>query len=161
MEMKNLQIKEGHDLLLINFIRIGDITYFEGPLLSLFEDSGRLYVFDWVDRDSKFNRWLIYRVSPSALLDFINQKISHLELFNKRPDEIIYYTDIDDSNRPLAEYQLTELSEIPPEYIPNIDNYFEISDCPSVSTLESVILKSLSRRKQENEYKSELADENL
>jgi hypothetical protein len=44
-----------------NFVRIGDLSYFEGPLLSLFEElnSGHLYLLDWVDRDEKSNRWLI------------------------------------------------------------------------------------------------------
>jgi hypothetical protein len=53
--MENLSINKEHKLKVTNLVRVGDISYFEGPILSLFTElhSGHLYLFDWVDRDKK------------------------------------------------------------------------------------------------------------
>ncbi len=95
--MENLAFNSNKQLYTSNFVRIGDLSYFEGPLISLFEElnSGHLYLFDWVDRDENTNRWLIYRASPNYLLQFIHSRISHLELFQRRPEKEIYFADID------------------------------------------------------------------
>ena len=152
--MENLTFNSKETLDTTNFIRIGDLLYFEGPLLSLFEElnSGHLYLFDWVDKDQQSNRWLIYRVSSKHLLQFINCKISHLELFEKRPNKKVFFTDIDSTNKLFSHYGAFEIVSLPPSYYPNSDNFFEISDCNSIEKIKSVIINSLSRQKSENEY---------
>ena len=152
--MENLTFNSNKLLDTNNFVRVGDLSYFEGPLLSLFEElnSGRLYLFDWVDRDDKFNRWLIYRVSPKILLQFINCKISYLELFENRPDKEIYFTDIDSRNKLFSNYDSHEIKSLPQNYYPNSDNFFDLADCKHFEKIKSVIINSLSRQKSENEY---------
>lgn len=137
-----------------NFVRVGDLSNFEGPLLSLFEElnSGHFYLFDWVDRNQKANRWLIYRVSPKYLLPFLEGEISHLELFEKRPNKTVFFTDIDSNNKSFSCNNSFELVSLPPNYYPNSDNFFDISDCNSFGKIKSVIINSLSRQKSENEY---------
>jgi hypothetical protein len=137
-----------------NFIRIGDLYHFEGPLLTLFEElnSGHLYLFDWVDRDERYNRWLIYRASPNHLLKFIRNKISHLELFEKRPEKNIYFTDIDSGNKSFYNYGTFKIESPPKAYYPNSDNYFELSDGNNIDKIKTLIISSLSKQKSENEY---------
>lgn len=152
--MENLTFNSNKLLNTSNFIRVGDLSNFEGPLLSLFEElnSGHLYLFDWVDRNQKSNRWLIYRALPKYLLQFLNGKISHLELFEKRPNKTVFYTDIDSNNKSFSYYDSFELVSLPPNYYPNSDNFFDVSDCNSIEKIKSVIINSLSRQKSENEY---------
>ncbi len=152
--MENLTFNSKKLLDTTNFVRVGDLSNFEGPLLSLFEDlnSGYFYLFDWVDRDQNANRWLIYRVSPKYLLEFLNSKISHLELFEKRPDKTIFFTDIDSKNKSFSQYDSFELVNLSSNYYPNSDNFFDIADCNPFEKIKSVVINSLSRKKSENEY---------
>lgn len=137
-----------------NFARIGDLSYFEGPLLSLFEDltNGNFYLFDWVDRDQDYNRWIIYRVLPKHLLNFLNRKISHLELFRQRPEKSVYFTDIDFENKGYFYYGAYEIESFPKNYFPNEDSYFDPEDCNSIDRIKSIIFNSFARQKSENEY---------
>lgn len=152
--MENLIFNINKPLDTSNFVRIGDLSYFEGPLLSLFEElnSGHLYLFDWVDRDEKSNRWLIYRTSPNYLLRFINCEISHLEIFEKRPEKEVYFTDIDSRNKLFSSYDSFAIERLPQTYYPNSDNFFELSDCNNFEKIKSVIINSRSKQKLENEY---------
>ena len=152
--MENLAFNSNKQLYTSNFVRIGDLSYFEGPLISLFEElnSGHLYLFDWVDRDENTNRWLIYRASPNYLLQFIHSRISHLELFQRRPEKEIYFADIDSSNKLFSSYNSYSIEKLPESYIPNSDNFFELSDCNYFEKIKSVIINALSKQKSENEY---------
>lgn len=135
-------------------VRIGDLSYFEGPLLSLFEElnSGHFYLFDWVDRDMKSNRWLIYRVHPKYLLRYLSGAISHLEVFNHKPEGNVFFIDIDAKNNPFYNYDALALKDIPEMYYPNDENFFDKAACNSFEKIRSVIIDSLSRQKSENEY---------
>lgn len=154
MQMENLITQPNSTLDTYNFVRIGDLCAFEGPILSLFEElnSGYLYLFDWVDRDKKHNRWLIYRVSPRELLKFLHEEISHFELFKSKPQPITYYIDIDSRNQIFYNYPAIELAEMPTNYYPNKDSFFEIEDCPMFEKIKSFVIKTLSNQKMENEY---------
>lgn len=152
--MENLTFSSKKSLDTSKFNRIGDLLYFEGPILSLFEElnSGHLYLFDWVDRDEKSNRWLIYRTSPISLLQFIRYQISHLRLFRKRPEEEVYFVDIDAKNELFSNYDAFAIEELPQNYLPNDDNFFELSDCKHFEEIEAVIINALSKQKSENRY---------
>jgi hypothetical protein len=137
-----------------SFIRIGDLSYFEGPLLSLFEDftNGHLYLFDWVDRDEKSNRWLIYRTSPNDLLQFMQGKLSHLELYLNRPDEEVFFSDIDSKSKLFFNHNSFQVTNLPISYLPLSENYFELSDCNQFEKIRSVVVNLLSKQKSKNEY---------
>jgi hypothetical protein len=75
------------------------------------------------------------------LLKFLNKKISHLELFNNRSKSDVYYTDIDYRNKPFYNYEAVALTEIPKDYLPNEDNFFEIG-YPSKVGNEAITLPS-------------------
>ena len=89
--MEQLKTKYRNVSFYNSLIRIGDLMNFEGPLLSLFEDvkNGHLYIFDWVDRLDKTNRWLIYQTYPKKILDFIQKKLLILRYSRIRLDASI------------------------------------------------------------------------
>lgn len=151
--MEHLIIKKTNTKIISNLIRIGDLDYFEGALLALFEDAtnGHFYLFDWVDRNESSNRWIVYRVSPQAILDFINNKISHRNLFEKILDERYFFVDVK-ANHKISDYYLSELEEVPLKYYPNMDDNFDRDDSPDFLKIQAAIFKAISRKKQENEY---------
>jgi hypothetical protein len=152
--MESLTYSEYSRLNTRAWVRMGDLFFFEGPLLSLFQDlnSRHFYVFDWVDRDMKANRWMIYRVSPECVSKYINGEISHHELFENRPANPVYFMDIDSRNKNFSEYGAFELNVIPSDYIPLADNYFDESDSNSLAKIKSVISRAILSQKNENEY---------
>lgn len=152
--MENLIYNDNKTLDTSKLLRIGDLSFYEGPLLSLFEDVARsnFYLFDWVDRDSKTNRWLIYRVSAKYLFKFLNKEISHLELFNNRPNENIFAIDIDYRNKGYHNYKATKITELPESYLPNSNNFFSIEDCNAYEKIKARLIRVLSNQKSENEY---------
>lgn len=152
--MENLIFNSDKKLDTTNFVRVGDLVHFEGPLLSLFEDvnSGHFFIFDWVDRNQKYNRWLIYRVSPKSLWQFLCGKISHLEVFKNKPSNDVYFSDIDYQSKTFSPYNTCKITVLPENYLPNNDNFFDSSDCNAFEKIKSAIIRSLSRQKSENEY---------
>ena len=130
--------------------RIVDIVNFEGPLLTLYENinNRHLYLIDWVDRDSTSNRWLIYRCNPKMLTKFIDEEISHRELFIS--DETYCYVIDIDSNFKWNNPQKMAKSQLPEGYIPLKDTYFEKCDCPNYERLCSFINNVRLSQKQEN-----------
>ena len=78
--------------------------------------------------------------------------MSHLQLFESRPNKSIYFTDIDSEERPFFQYNVFELDSLPNSYLPNNDSFFELSDCNAFEKIQSVIKDALSRQKSENEY---------
>jgi hypothetical protein len=151
--MENITVRKIELSLKNSFVRVGDISFFEGPLITLFEDfnTSDLYFYDWVDRDNNCNRWLIYKVIPQELLKFLNKKISHFDLF-QHVDEF-FVTDINNRSG-LNNYEIGKLLELPDEYIPNTDSFFNEDDCPSFDKILSFVLKSLQNSKQSNKYHS-------
>ncbi len=143
--MENLLINKEHKLDVSNFIRVGDLSYFEGPMLTLFEDlnTGNFYLFDWVDRDEKSNRWLIYNVSPEYLLQYLSGEITHTTLFENRVEKNVYYMDIDSQNDSFRDFEAFELSQISEKYLPNPDNFFDVENCLAFEEIKTVLTKSL------------------
>jgi hypothetical protein len=115
--------------------RIGDLSWFDGPLLTLFEDAqnGFLYLFDWVDRNSEVNRWLIYRAYPADLLAFMDGRRSLSEIFDSRKDTTLLVADV----ASVSEWSVYEIEALPESYRPTEDNYFDASDCPDELKIRS------------------------
>lgn len=62
---------------------IGDLIYYEGPYLSVYQDGERTVIWDWVDKDTECHRWLIFETSKKDLHDYIKGKISQTDLMKK------------------------------------------------------------------------------
>ena len=151
MKMETLKGKIIDNILLQNlFVRIVDIVNFEGPLLTLFENINKrhLYLFDWVDKDSQFNRWLVYRCNPTILHKFINEKISHFDLFHS--DELYCFKVDIDKNLNWNNLQEIEKNDMPSSYHPSKEDFFEKCDCPNLYKLEQYVNQALASLRQEN-----------
>src|SRR3972149_1120510 len=77
-------------------IRITDLIYFNGPLLTHYiSDNGENYLFHWVDIDDKFNRWLVFRVDILTLQNYIGKKSTLKNIIQNNNDGFVYSVDID------------------------------------------------------------------
>ena len=78
-----------------DLIKIGDLQYYDGSLMTLFENTKNqdIYLFDWVDGDSEFNRWLVYLVNPIDIIKYLDLTTTHLNLIIKSSE--IYIVDLD------------------------------------------------------------------
>ena len=124
--------------------RIGDIIHFEGPLLSLYADESQstLYLCDWVDRDEKYNRWLLYQVSAEPIFRFIHREISHSDLFNAIKGKL-WTVDI---SKDLKQHNFREIPNkrhLSTAYFPQPDSFFEKADCPDFRKIDIYIRRSL------------------
>lgn len=135
-------------------IRIADIVNFEGPLLTLFQqiNNKHLYLFDWVDKNQEFNRWLIYRCNPKMLNRFISGQISHYDLFIS-DEPFCFKIDID-KNLTWHSPQQIEKKKLPQSYLPVKDDYFDKSDCPNFKKLNQFVNQTNESQKQENLFVS-------
>lgn len=144
--MFQIKTKNTKSLKPSNWLRIGDLSNFEGPILTLFQDleSNHLFLYDWVDRDKTHNRWMIYTVAPEKLLRFLNKEISHFDLFQQRPTEAVYVADMDNRGMNFSQYPILELKEVPEEYVPSTENYFEEGDCVGEERIRLVVLREIN-----------------
>lgn len=152
--MIELQVNKDKILSTENLVRVGDLLYFEGPYLTLYADiiNQRLYLFDWVDNDETSNRWLIYQISPDSLLQYINQEISQLELFNSDAEKDVYFIDISSQSSTYIysdAYLITEFSD---EYLPSRDKYFNPDESRGLTRIRNLSETLLSRKKTINSY---------
>jgi len=105
---------------------MADLIYFDGPLLSLFENHfGENYFYCWCDVDDRYNRWFVFRVSYEQLRLYLMQQISLHDLTLNPVDGLVYCLDIDND----VQYQnvyLLRPTNLPEAYIPSTDSYYDL-----------------------------------
>lgn len=133
-----------------NLNRIGDIINIDGPVLSLFQDkrNEEFYLFDWVDSDEKTNRWLIYKINPEILFDFLIIKISYRHVFNSALLGEFYFADIENSER--VNYSFQKLKILPEKYLPAKDVFLDSEDTQNLDEMYGIVRNVLSNRKKSN-----------
>jgi hypothetical protein len=138
-------------------IRIADIDYFEGPMLTLFTDARdrKLYLFQWADRLENFNRWLIYSVSPNHLFNYLWKRITYSELFTLAISKQYFYTDI--SGTPVVKnFKILPFDTFPEKYLPRENVFFEEDDCPDFEKLQSFVWNVIGNIHENHIKKSNL-----
>lgn len=114
-----------------NFKKIADLIYFEGPLLSHYVSSkGDDYLFYWVDKDDSDNRWLVLRVSLASLQKYMAKDLSLRELIDNPNDGYLYSVDVD-NNINYHNVKLVQPIDLPEEYLPAADSYYEFEPIPA------------------------------
>jgi len=113
--------------------RIGDLINIEGPILSVFQDENNsdFYLFDWADSDNYVNRWLVYKVNPENIKNFITNRTSYRELFISSLNSEYYYIDIDNDLLD-SDFILTKITTLPENYIPLNENRFDKKDARNI-----------------------------
>jgi hypothetical protein len=119
---------------------VGDLIFFDGPLMSLFMDKQkrRFFIFDWVKANEQFNQWIAYQVSLSRISDFIEGTLSHRDLLRNSLNNTFLLIDIDDDLNYFPRHSL-RFEELPPSYLPQENTYFSSKNCPDFSIIQKNI----------------------
>jgi hypothetical protein len=119
---------------------VGDLIFFDGPLMSLFMDKqkSRFFIFDWVKTNEQFNQWIAYQVPLSYVADFMEGALSHRDLLRNSLKNEFILIDIDDDLN-YFQLQFLRFEELPSSYLPQENTYFSIKDCPDFSTIQKQI----------------------
>ncbi len=126
--------------------KISDLLDYEGPILSHFvDDRGRNYLFYWVDYDTDYNRWLVWRVSELQLYNYLFGTLSLREVLLEPNKEFIYIVDID-ANLKYDNIKMLPLEDLNPEYLPEEESF--------LSSLKIQEYQDLIDKYKQNEYLS-------
>ena len=120
-DVKGLKIKH----LDFHPLKMGDLIYYEGPLLSHFVDNNSPndhYFYRWVDFDDETHRWLIFKSSDKDIKAFLNKEISLWQMIIQKSTVILLDFD-DDLNK--KQILVAAVSELPNTYLPSEQSYFK------------------------------------
>jgi hypothetical protein len=107
--------------------KMGDFIYYEGPLLSHFQDltkPNEHYFYRWVDNDNEVNRWLIFKTNKENLIKFFNGVLTELDLI--ATNNVVTFLDLDDNLNKKGIY-LSSFEDIPADYLPSNKTFFDAS----------------------------------
>jgi hypothetical protein len=114
--------------------KIADLIEFEGPILSHFkDDKGKDYLFNWVDHDDTYNRWLIWKINSKQLYNFLKNHSSLKDLLLETNKDFVYSADID-QHLQYSNIHAIEINDIDIKYVPDENDMFAF-DIPKVYEL--------------------------
>lgn len=119
-----LELK-GNDIKSENLVRVDDLIYFDGPLLSTYKkEDGSLFLILWVDNTNTDNRWCVIPVEDETLTSFLDKEITLRDVINKT--EHVIFKDLYSEGNELLERQIKKVlvKDIPEEYMPTNESYF-------------------------------------
>lgn len=104
--------------------KVGDIIYFDGPILSHFvSDSGANILFYWADCDKTGNRWLVLEVSESQLNSYLSKEISLQDVIKSPLNDIYYTVDFIGQQIEHKNIKLIDKQDLNAEYVPDAGSY--------------------------------------
>ena len=119
-----------------HFRKIADLIFYEGPLLSHYvSDKGDDYLFYWVESDEGDNRWLALRVSLANLQKYMDKELSLRQLIDSPNDGYLYCFDVD-NNLHYHNILLVQPADLPADYLPATDSYYEFEPIPAEDACE-------------------------
>lgn len=119
-----------------NFKKIADLVYFDGPFLSHYvSGKGDDYLFYWVDKDERDNRWLVLRINLADLQKYIDKELTLRELIAHPNDGYLYAVDIDNEIQ-YHNVKLVQPAALPEEYLPDTDSYYAFEPKPTLEANE-------------------------
>lgn len=108
--------------------KVGDLMYFDGSLMSVYKDiNNNPFIFDWVDSNEKFNRWLVYQINSTSLSSYIIGESTHYNLLNNPLNSIVFVLDKDNENV-FRNCQVCSPNNLPYDYFPESSLKFEEHD---------------------------------
>ncbi len=100
----------------------------DGPLLSLYyNNKGDYYLFYWLDCDDVTNRWMVMRVALNILYQYLNKDRTLLQVIEESSDNFVWIIDLDNDGKQANTLAVT-LSNLPLDYLPDKDSYFEFDN---------------------------------
>ncbi len=112
-------------------VKLFDIEYYEGPMLSLFRDDkvDNFYLYKWLDVDKTGHKWLIFKTNLDNLYDYLHQNIDEKTLVENASDGRYTIAVIQSDLTFGGIEQFTNVS-LPTQFSPSIGCFFTSSDCP-------------------------------
>lgn len=109
---------------------LGAILVYEAPLIEHVQNvNGEDCLLKWSDRDSNFDRWMLYRVPPSRLLDFFNEEVNLRDLILENPDDFVLFFDYESKGSPKpVKVTKVKTKDIPKWYLPFEESYYKKND---------------------------------
>lgn len=124
IKLKGLNIQ--HFIDLSNHKWNQDLIYYDGPFLSIYDNSDNWdyqYIHLWVDCDDEWHRWLVFEIDYDDLENYKNGKISLRNLIlNKSVNDVYIFYLADEYHR--DEITLVRKEDIPQEYLPSEDSFW-------------------------------------
>lgn len=109
-----------------DLIKVHDILYVDGPLLSHFKDEyGNDYLCYWVDYDNRTNRLLILKSTKRDLYNYLSGGISLRNLITQLESSFVFLVDQDVNEINTSVLMLNAYS-LPEEYLPDERSFFTL-----------------------------------
>jgi hypothetical protein len=111
-------------------VKLFDIEFYDGPMLSLFRDDkvDNFYLYKWLDIAENGHKWLIFKTNLDNLYDYIHQNIDEKTLIKKALSGQ-YSTVVIQSNLVCGPIKRFTSASLPSAYLPANDCFFTQSDC--------------------------------
>jgi hypothetical protein len=121
---------------LTKHIKILDIEYYDGPMLSLFKDEKEdsFYLYKWLDVEQNGHKWLIFKTNHDNLYDYIYQNIDEKTLIQKAINGQ-YATVIIEPDLTYSHIKRFTTASLPTTFLPAKNCFFTQSDCPDYDVL--------------------------
>jgi hypothetical protein len=140
--MKSLQCEKLNHYPL-NLTHVADLLFFDGALLSLFEDKNKEnYLYYWCDVDEICNRWLVFEVSSKNLRLYLQGNKSLYEIVTSPVNNMIYAIDMNNEGEIENIYKINP-ENLPEDYIPDKDSYYDFSELDNRLSDKKIILKKI------------------
>lgn len=125
MAMNKITGKKVDQLPYYGLHKVADLTYFDGPLLSLFRDTeNHGYLYYWCDADEVYNRWLVLHITEEQLARYIKQTLPLDEILIHPVSGELYVVDIDGQGKH-GSVLLTHPEQLPVDYLPQKNTFFD------------------------------------
>lgn len=122
--MKN---QEGIQLTMFPFKKLTlfhHILFYDEPFLSHVQDEdGADYLGLWVDNNDKAHRWLVFRVQPIDLKNYLGKKRALKSLVLSTNNDFIFLADMIDGK--YANTLMLKPTNLIPDYIPEEDSFYK------------------------------------
>lgn len=106
---------------------VRDIEEYEGPLLSEYRsDSGESYLYRWCDRHGVVDRWLVVRMPPQDINQYLVGLLNLRHLILNCRDQFVYLVDSADE-KIIASFHVSP-SVLPKSYLPSASSRFNMRD---------------------------------
>lgn len=124
--------------------QIGDLFYLYYSLRTLYRtDKGELYICAWVERDDVYSRWLLFKVTKENVLDYLDNKVSSLQLIKNAPSPFLCF-DVDEHQN---EHNIVACSfnDLPVSYLPKASAVFYEENAPDIKAIRAYLTTTMSK----------------
>jgi hypothetical protein len=103
----------------LTFVR--DLEEYDGPILSEYSNNSKRYLEKWCSRDKATNimRTLVVRTEQRAIAEYLDERISMLELLTTSSDDCGFILDKKECDESIVASFLVSLSDLPSKYLPS------------------------------------------